>query len=177
MKISLEDLGKKQFVPVSRIAIIAFLVLLVVIVGNGVTGFTTSLIKLNEAASNATQTRIMVENLEKETKECTTTLNHTSELFKACRSELEVKKIESSELFSETTLQQRNITTYINSVAVLQKEVQGLRGLSDNLAVNICCLRRYVLEDDSLRYYYIKDNKTFCVSQPDQILRTREFSC
>ncbi len=175
--IMLDDLTKKQFIPVSRIIIILFLVALVVLVGNGVTGFTTSLIKLQETAANATQTKIVVENLEKATKECVNSLNSTSELFNSCRSELETKKVENSRLVSETTVQGSNITTYVNSITVLRKEVDELKGLSENLAANICCLRRYVLDDSTLRYYYINGNKTFCTSQPDKILETREFSC
>jgi len=177
MRDFLGGLGKKQFIPVSRIVIIAFLVLLVVLIGNGVTGFTTSLIKLQEAASNATHTRVVIENLAKESNECSTTLNNTAEMFNSCRSELEIKKMENIKLVAETSLKETNITTYINSVAVLQKEVAELRGLSNSLAINICCLRRYVLEDDSLRYYYIQDNKTYCVSQPNEVLETKEFSC
>ena len=173
----LDELTKKQFIPVSRIIIILFLVILVVVVGNGVTGFTTSLIKLQESTSNSTQTKIIVENLQKETKECANNLNSTSERFNACRSELETKKIENSRLVTESSVQERNTTTYINSITVLQRQVQELRGLSDSLAVNICCLRRYVLEDDTLKYYYIRDNRTFCTSQPDEILETKEFSC
>ncbi len=172
-----ENLGRKQFIPVSRIIIILFLVALVVVVGNGVTGFTTSLIKLQESASNSTQTKIMVETLQKETKECANNLNSTSERFNACRSELETKKIENSRLVTESSVHERNTTTYINSITVLQSEIRGLRGLTDSLAANICCLRKYVLEDNALKYYYIKDNRTFCTSQPDEILETKEFSC
>lgn len=177
MKGLLGDLDKKQFIPVSRVIIIAFLLMLVILVGNGVTGFTTSLIKLQEAASNATQAKIFVENLEEEARECTTTLNATSELFNTCRSELETKKTENSRLVVETSLQERNITTYVNSITVLRKEVDELKGLSENLAANICCLRRYVLDDITLRYYYINGNKTFCVREPDEILNTKEFTC
>lgn len=173
----LERLGKKQFVPVSHILIIVFLVGLVVLVGRGVTGFTTSLIKLQEAAANSTYTKAVIENLEKNTAECTVTLNRTAELFNSCRTDLEVKKTENSRLAGETAVRESNITTYINSVAILQKEVAELRGLSNNLAVTICCLRRYVLEDDSLKYYYIQENKTYCVSQLNQITATKEFSC
>ncbi|MBI4167761.1 MAG: hypothetical protein HY515_02285 [Candidatus Aenigmarchaeota archaeon] len=172
-----ENLRKKQFVPVSRVIIILFLVVLVVVVGNGVTGFTTSLIKLQESASNSTHTKMIIENLQNETKECTSTLNYTSERFNACRSELEVKKIENSRLVTESSVQERNMTIYINSITVLQRDIQALRGLSNSLAANICCLRRYVLEDDTLKYYYIRDNRTFCTSQPDEILETKEFSC
>ncbi|MBI1972273.1 MAG: hypothetical protein HYS53_03145 [Candidatus Aenigmarchaeota archaeon] len=173
----LDDLGKKQFIPVSRALIVAFLLLLIVLVGNGVTGFTTSLVRLQEAAANATNSKILVENLEKQATECSVTLNSTSDLFNSCRNDLEIKRIENSKLASETYIYERNLTTYANRVEVLQREVEGLKGLSESLAVNICCLRRYVLEDDSLAYYYIKDNKTFCTSAPDDILQTKGFSC
>lgn len=172
-----EDLGKKQFVPVSRLIIIIFLVALVVIVGRGVTGFTTSLIKLQETASNSTQARITIETLEMEAKNCVKNLNSTSDMFSVCRSELEVKKTENSRLVSESSIYERNLTIYADRVTVLQHEVQTLQGLSENMAATICCLRRYVLEDDTLRYYYIRENKTFCSSEPDELLGTREFSC
>ncbi|MBI4177573.1 MAG: hypothetical protein HY516_04365 [Candidatus Aenigmarchaeota archaeon] len=171
------DLGKKQFVPVSRIIIIIFLVALVVIVGRGVTGFTTSLIKLQETASNATQAMVTIETLEKQAGNCVKNLNFTSDLFSTCRSELEAGKAENSRLVYESSAYERNITIYADRVTVLQREVQSLQGLSENMAATICCLRRYVLEDDTLRYYYIRENKTFCSSQPDDILGTREFSC
>ncbi|MBI2084927.1 MAG: hypothetical protein HYT71_00230 [Candidatus Aenigmarchaeota archaeon] len=173
----IEDLGKKQFIPVSRLVVIAAMVAMVILVGNGVTGFTTSLIKLQEAAANSTHTTAVLQDLQKQAGECTNTLNSTSQLFNSCRIELEDKKSENSRLSTETSVQEKNITIYVNTITTLQRELQRLTSLSDSMAVSICCLRRYVLEDDSLRYYYIQDNKTFCVSQPEDILATKEFSC
>ncbi len=173
----IEGLKKKQFVPVSRIIIIAAIVAMVILVGNGVTGFTTSLIKLQEAAANSTRTAAMLQDLQKQAGECTNTLNSTSQLFNSCRIELENKKTENSKLSIETSTQEKNITIYVNTITTLQRELQRLTSLSDSMAVSICCLRRYVLEDNSLRYYYIQDNKTFCVSQPEGLLSTKEFYC
>ncbi len=173
----LKDLDKKQFIPVSRIIVVLALVFMVVLVGNGITGFTASLIKLQEAAANETRTSAIVQDLQKESAGCTNTLNSTSQLFNSCRLELENKKSENSLLVTDVSSQERIITTYADSITTLQRDLQMLTGLSESMAANICCLRRYVLEDDSLKYYYVQGNKTFCVSQAEELLNTKEFSC
>ena len=173
----LGDLRKKQFIPVSRIVIILFLVALVVVVGNGVTGFTTSLMRLQESTSNATQAQIAYEGLVNKTRECTNVLNETSIMFSSCRADLEARKTENTMLAKEFYAKDMNTTAYANRMAVLQQDVEKLEGLSNSLATDLCCLKRYVLEDDTIRYYYTKGNKTFCVNQPDDVLNTVEFTC
>jgi hypothetical protein len=177
MKAALKDLGMKQYVPVSKLAVVLAMVFLIVLVGNGVTGFTTSLIKLQEAASNATQTRTVYEGLVNQTRECANVLNKTSIMFSSCRTDLEARKTENTMLARELYNKDMNTTTYMNSVAALQQEVKKLESVSNRLATDLCCLKRYVLEDDTIRYYYTRGNKTFCVSQPDDVLETVEFTC
>ncbi len=177
MKDALKDLGMKQYIPVSRLIIVLAMVFLIVLVGSGVTGLTTSLIKLQEAASNATQTQMAYDGLVNRARECTNVLNETSTMFSSCRTDLETRKTGNAALTKELYAKNVNITTYINSIAVLQQDVGRLENLSNNLATDLCCLKRYVLEDDTIRYYYTKGDKTFCVSQPDETLGTKEFSC
>ncbi|MFH0890135.1 MAG: hypothetical protein V1836_03290 [Candidatus Aenigmatarchaeota archaeon] len=177
MKNLVGGLRSKQYIPVSKLVVIIFLVLLVVVVGNGVTGFTTSLIKLQETAANATQTQLVMDVMKKDIGECTNTLNTTSSLFSACRLELESKKIEVSRLDEEAQTQQTNITTYLNSISVLRENVNNLNGLVNSLAVNICCIRSVVNKGERFGYYYIKSNDTVCTDYADETLGTQPFSC
>ncbi len=177
MKAALRELGTKQYIPVSKLAVVLIMVFLIVLVGNGVTGFTTSLIELQEAASNATQTRMAYEGLVNQARECASVLNETSTMFSSCRTDLEAGKTENTMLAKELYAKDMNTTTYVNNIAVLRQEVGELKRVSNRLATDLCCLKRYVLEDDTIRYYYTKGDKTFCVSQPDGVLNTVEFTC
>ncbi len=177
MKAVLNGLGTKQYVPVSKLVVVLLMVFLIVLVGNGVTGFTTSLIKLQEAASNATQAQAAYEGLVNQTLECTSVLNETSMMFSSCRVDLETRKAENTMLARELYAKDMNTTTYANIISSLRQDIKMLESLSNNLAADLCCLKRYVLEDDTIKYYYAKGNKTFCVSQPDDVLNTVEFTC
>ena len=98
-------------------------------------------------------------------------------MFSSCRTDLETRKTENVMLTKELYAKDMNTTAYANSIIVLRQNVERLEVLSNRLATDLCCLKKYVLEDDTIRYYYIRGDKTFCVSQPDEILETKGFSC
>ena len=177
MKKLIESLKQKHYLPISRVIIIIFLMFLIVLVGSGVTGFTTSLIDIQKLASNSTQTQLVIGELEERTEQCTKTLNMTSLLFSNCRIELKNREISNVLLLQEVDMQERNITIYKNNITVLRRDVESFKQLTNDFAGEICCVRKYVLKDESLRYYYIQDNKTFCTSLFDESLKTKEFFC
>jgi hypothetical protein len=51
----------------------------------------------------------------------------------------------------------------------------GYNTLAQNVAKDLCCI--YKIGNPSLKYYYVKDDKINCVSEANETLGTKEFTC
>lgn len=76
-----------------------------------------------------------------------------------------------------------NLTQNLNSCQTnstqIEEDSKKLQTNFDNLAynsaTNICCKRKF--DDSTLKYFYVKDNMIFCVSEYNETLKTVEFDC
>jgi len=65
-----------------------------------------------------------------------------------------------------------NLTSCNANFTALQT---GYNTLAQNTAHDLCCI--YKIGNPSLKYYYVKDDKVNCISEANETLGTKEFTC
>lgn len=59
----------------------------------------------------------------------------------------------------------------------LERLTEDYNSLVENVAKDICCVRKAVFPYLNLTYYYVSENAIVCTAQYDESLETKEFSC
>lgn len=59
----------------------------------------------------------------------------------------------------------------------LEELTRAYNSLVENVAKDICCMRKAAFPELNLAYYYVSDNAIACTSEYDESLGMKEFSC
>jgi len=178
-----------------RYIFVIFLIVLVLAVVGSITGYTAYVYTsgdLSSCSENLENTQSMHEKCLGKANSLTSNLQTAQTELSSCLSKVSIdltqcikdkeNLLNENKEFSDflATCRVSEAIANVSSMEIklqLEELTQAYNSLVENVAKDVCCMRKAAFPELNLKYYYVSDNAIACASEYDESLGMKEFSC